>query len=161
MLSFVKLKLAEAGKSNLFNEKTINKDIGVLLLNYVLPRKPKSNEDFSSLLLDLDLIRQDTEQKGYYFNGDGKREVTKEIFLYGLLKLKAKTGDSSITYETIQDQVGSIFCMSDGETIDMLKRLSKDYAHEIAYSDVAGIRQIQFTKDIEPMTVLDQYYENI
>lgn len=161
VLSFVKLKLAEAGKSNLFNEKTINKDIGVLLLNYVLPRKPKSNEDFSSLLLDLDLIRQDTEQKGYYFNGDGKREVTKEIFLYGLLKLKAKTGDSSITYETIQDQVGSIFCMSDGETIDMLKRLSKDYAHEIAYSDVAGIRQIQFTKDIEPMTVLDQYYENI
>ena len=51
--------------------------------------------------------------------------------------------------------------MSDGETIDMLKRLAKDYTNEMAYSDVAGIRQIQFTNDIDPMIVLDRYYEHI
>jgi hypothetical protein len=34
------------------------------------------------------LIRQNSEGKGHYFNVDGKRKVTKEIFLYGLLKLK-------------------------------------------------------------------------
>lgn len=161
VLSHVKLKMAEAGKNNLFNENTVKKDIGVLLLNYVLPRKPQSNEDFSSLLIDLDLIRQNTERKGYYFNGEGKREVTKEIFLYGLLRLKAQTGDNSIPYETIQDRIGAVFCMSDGDTIDMLKRLAKDYANEMAYSDVAGIRQIQFTKNIDPMTVLARYYEHI
>ena len=88
-------------------------------------------------------------------------EVTKEIFLYGLLKLKAQTGDNSIPYETIQDRIGAVFCMSDGETIDMLKSLAKDYTNEMAYSDVAGIRQIQFTNDIDPMIVLDRYYEHI
>lgn len=160
VLSYVKLKLAEVGKNNHFNENTIKKDISVLLLNYVLPRKPQSNEDFSSLLIDLDLIRQNLERKGFYFNGDGKREVTKEVFLYGLLRLKAETGDNSLSYETIQDRVGSIFCMSDGETIEMLKRIVKNYTNEMAYSDVAGIRQIQFTKDIDPIMVLDHYYEN-
>lgn len=160
ILSHVKLKMAEAGKNNLFNENTVKKDIGVLLLNYVLPRKPQSNEDFSSLLIDLDLIRQNTERKGYYFNGEGKRSVIKEVFMYGLLKLKEQTGDSSIPYETIQARIGSVFCMSDGETIDMLKRLAKDYVNEMAYSDVAGIRQILFTKEIDPKIVLDRYYEN-
>jgi hypothetical protein len=153
--------MAEAGKNNLFNENTVKKDIGVLILNYVLPRKPQSNEDFSSLLIDLDLIRQNTERKGYFFNGEGKREVTKEIFLYGLLRLKEQSGDSSIPYETIQERVGSTFCMNDGETIDMLKRLANDYPNEIAYSDVAGIRQIQFTKAMDPIDVLDHYYEKV
>ena len=161
VLSHVKLKMAEAGKNNLFNENTGKKDIGVLILNYVLPRKPQSNEDFSSLLIDLDLIRQNTERKGYFFNGEGKREVTKEIFLYGLLRLKEQSGDSSIPYEAIQEKVGSTFCMNDGETIDMLKRLANDYPDEIAYSDVAGIRQIQFTKAMDPIDVLDHYYEKV
>lgn len=92
VLTYVKLRMVEAGKMTLFNANTAKKDIGVLLQNYCLPRKPQSNEDFSSLLIDLDLIRQSSEGKGYYFNVDGKRKVTKEIFLYGLLKLKARGG---------------------------------------------------------------------
>ena len=51
--------------------------------------------------------------------------------------------------------------MNDGETIDMLKRLANDYPDEIAYSDVAGIRQIQFTKAMDPIDVLDHYYEKV
>lgn len=121
VLTYIKLKMAEACKMSQFNPNTVKKDIGVLLQNYTLPRKPQSNEDFSSLLIDLDLIRQNSEGKGYYFNVDGKRKVTKEIFLYGLLKLKELEGDNTISFDTIQERVGLVFCMQDFETIEMLK----------------------------------------
>ena len=158
VLTYVKLRMVEAGKMKLFNPNTVKKDIGVLLQNYCLPRKPQSNEDFSSLLIDLDLIRQSSEGKGYYFNVDGKRKVTKEIFLYGLLKLREQEGDNTIPFDTIQVRVGLVFCMQDFETIEMLKQLASDYSQFFAYSDVAGIKQIQFTKDLDVKQVLDDYY---
>ena len=158
VLTYVKLRMVEAGKMTLFNENTVKKDIGVLLQNYTLPRKPQSNEDFSSLLIDLDLIRQNAEGKGYYINIDGKRKITKEIFLYGLLKMKEQDGDNTISFDTIQERIGLLFCMQDFETIDMLKVLANDYKGYLAYSDVAGIRQIQFIKDLDVKQVLDDYY---
>lgn len=148
VLTYVKLRMVEAGKMSLFNPNTVKKDIGVLLQNYTLPRKPQSNEDFSSLLIDLDLIRQNSEGKDYYFNVDGKREVTKEIFLYGLLKLKEQEGDNTISFDTIQERVGLTFCMQDFETIEILKTLASEYNQYFTYSDVAGIKQVQFTKKL-------------
>lgn len=158
VLTYVKLRMAEAGKMTLFNENTVKKDIGVLLQNYTLPRKPQSNEDFSSLLMDLDLIRQNSEGKGYYINVDGKRQVTKEVFFYGLLQLKEEEGDNTISFDTIQERVGLAFCMQDYETIEMLKQLASEYSQYFAYSDVAGIKQVQFVKDLDAKQVLDNYY---
>lgn len=158
VLTYVKLRMAEAGKMTLYNENTVKKDIGVLLQNYTLPRKPQSNEDFSSLLMDLDLICQNSEGKGYYINVDGKRQVTKEVFLYGLLQLKEQEGDNTIAFDTIQERVGLAFCMQDYETIEMLKQLASEYSQYFAYSDVAGIKQVQFVKDLDAKKVLDNYY---
>ena len=158
VLTYVKMRMVEANKMTLFNANTVKKDIGVLLQNYTLPRKAQSNEDFSTLLIDLDLIRQSSEGKDYYFNVDGKRKVTKEIFLYGLLKLKKQQGDNTIPYDTIQEKIGLVFCMQDFETIEMLKQLASDYSQYFAYSDVAGIKQIQFTKELDVKQVLDDYY---
>jgi len=158
VLTYVKFRMVEAGKMTLFNPNTVKKDVAVLLQNYALPRKPQSNEDFSSLLIDLDLIRQSSEDKSYYFNVDGKRKVTKEIFLYGLLKLKEQEGDNTIPFDTIQERVGLIFCMHDIETVEMLKQLASEYSKYFAYSDVAGIKQVQFTNDLDVKQVLDKYY---
>lgn len=157
--NYIKIKLIENGTPSIFNKNTITKDIGVLLQNYVLPRKSQSNEDYSSLLIDLDLIRQNSEGGGYFFNAEGKRKVTKEVFLYGLLKVMGE--DKSISYDAIRDQIGYIFCMTDIELIQMLKQLSCDYTEYLAYSDIAGIRQIQITKDLDPVQVLNDYYEKV
>lgn len=159
--TFIKLKMAEAGKQSLYNENTVKKDIAVLIQNYTLPNKPQSNDDFSSLLLDLDLIRWNSEDKEYHFNVDGKRNVTKEIFLFALLTLKEQDRDNTISYDTIQERIGLIFCMQDSETINMLKELSSEYSEFIAYSDMAGIRQVQFIKDLDKKQVLDNYYETL
>ena len=159
VVTYVKFDMIEADKLNAFNENTVKKDVAVLIQNYALPRKAQSNEDFSSMLIDLDLIRQNAEGKGYYFNLEGKRQVTKEIFMYALLMLKEREGDNTIAYETIQDEVGLAFCMQDHETIEMLKQLSKDYSRYMSYTDNAGIRMLQFTKYLDKEQVLNDYYE--
>lgn len=164
VLNFVKRKMTDAGKDNLYNENTVKKDVGVLLLNYCLPRDPQSNEDFSTLLMDLDLLRQsdknnsgDARRTQYYFNIEGKRQVVPEIFLFALLLTKEKV-DNSVSYDVLRE-LGLIFCMSDLEVIDMLKLLSEKYSDTLTYSDVAGIRQLQFTQQMDAKQVLEKYYE--
>ncbi|MCQ2314663.1 MAG: DUF4007 family protein [Bacteroidales bacterium] len=164
LISFVKRKMKSAGKENLYNENTVRKDVGVLLLNYCLPRNPQSNEDFSTLLMDLDLLRQsekkdkseDNKDK-YFFNIEGKKQVTPEVFLFALLLTK-EDADNSVSYDTLRD-VGLIFCMTDLEVIDMLNLLSETYSDSLSYSDVAGIRQLQFIKQMDAKQVLEKYYE--
>lgn len=77
------------------------------MLNYIIPQKASANEDYSSLLLELDLIRMDSDNnKAYFFNIEGKRQVTPEIFFYGLVKLKGE--EQTIPYELLQE-LGLIF----------------------------------------------------
>ena len=109
--------------------------------------------------MDLDLIRQNSSYNGYFFNVEGKRKVVLEIFMYGLIKLKERTQDNTIPLDTIHNQVGLVFCMSDYETIVMVKQVAEIYRQYMSYNDVAGIRQIQFTKDLDWKKVLDDYYE--
>ena len=158
-LSYVALRMAEDGKQKIYNANTVKKDIAVLLQNYSLPRKPLSNEDFSSLMIDLDLIRQSSEDKCYYFNHGGKRQVVQEVFLYALLTLHEESGDRTLPFETVQDDIGLVFCMNEPETVSMLRSLNESYATVLSYSDVAGIRQIQFVGDADRMKVLEDYYD--
>lgn len=159
LVNHVKHKLFDEGMRNSYNENTVKKDIDVLFHNYALPRKPKSNEDFSMLFIDLDLLRITPDGKGYYFNIEGKRKVPMQIFLYALVKLKDKQGDSTISYEEIRHHIGMAYCMTDAEIIDMLKQLANRYSDKLAYSDESGIRQIQFIEDIREKQILDDYYE--
>ncbi|MBR3784119.1 MAG: DUF4007 family protein [Bacteroidales bacterium] len=158
VLNYVSLKMAEAGKQKLFNANTVKKDIAVLLQNYCLPRKPQGNEDFSSLMIDLDFIRQNSEDGNYYFNTEGKRPIISDVFLCALLMLRTETGDSSIPFDTIQSRIGLTYCMTDSETTSMLRGLSTDYPDLLSYNDVAGVRQIQLVGDIDYYKVLDNYY---
>jgi hypothetical protein len=163
VISFIKRKMIEGGKGNLYNENTVKKDVGVLLQNYCLPQNSQSNEDYTTLLMDLDLLRQadktdkDDKKVYYYFNVDGKRQVIPEIFLFALLTVKNKS-DNTIPYETLYE-LGLMFCMDNLEVINMLKLLSEAYSDSLTYSDVAGIRQLQFTKQMDAKQVLDKYYE--
>lgn len=149
--------MIEAGKGKAFNENTVKKDVGVLLQNYVRPTHARSFEEYTSLLLDLDLIRTADEGKTYQFNIEGKRPLPLEIFVFALLKWKGN--DRSLPFSTLQE-LGLVFCMTDMENIAMLRRASAAFPEYMHYSDVAGVRQIQFTKDLSPKTVLDKYYHH-
>lgn len=167
IVTFIKRKMAETNQEHLFNANTVKKDVGVLLLNYCLPRNPQTNEDYSTLLMDLDLLRQkdkkdeakneNDKDKSFYFNIEGKKKVTPEVFLFAVLMYKTEE-DNTIPFDLLQD-VGLIFCMNDLEVIDMLRALSEQYSDYMTYSDVAGIRQLQFVQQMNPRQIIEQYYE--
>lgn len=159
VVDFVKNTMTEQGRQKSFNENTVSKDVNVLFQNYVLPRKFQSNEDFSSLLIDLDFIRTSYEGKDFFVNREGKRSVPMAIFLYTLLVIKGN--DNTISYETIKEKIGCVFCMSDGEIINMLKQINQLFPQNISYSDNSGIRQIQIINEMDPLTILNEYYERI
>ncbi len=162
IISFVKRKLKEVGQENAFNANTVGRDINVLLQNYCLPKNPQFNEEFSNLFLDLDLIKQNDKKNtgddnNYYFNIEGKRSVTDDIFLFAVMTAKEE-GAQVIDYDDIQ-KIGLIFCMTDLEIISMLKRLSKKYPEHLAYSEHAGIRQLFINKEFDLQQILDNYYD--
>ena len=159
VLNFVKRLMAEDDRLKQFNSNTVGKDFGVLVQNYVQPSKPKSYEDYSSLLIDLNLIRNDNSDRGYAFNIEGKRTVPTEIFLYAVLWMKGS--DRTVSYDTLQN-VGLVFCMTDMEVIEMLQQIDREYSEYVQYSDNAGIRQLLFKegKQMNPIDLLNRYYDN-
>ena len=159
VLNFVKRLMAEDDRLKQFNSNTVGKDFGVLVQNYVQPSKPKSYEDYSSLLIDLNLIRNDNSDRGYAFNIEGKRTVPTEIFLYAVLWMKGS--DRTVSYDTLQN-VGLVFCMTDMEVIEMLQQIDREYSEYVQYSDNAGIRQLLFKegKQMNPIDLLNRYYDD-
>ena len=159
VLNFVKRLMAEDDRLKQFNSNTVGKDFGVLVQNYVQPSKPKSYEDYSSLLIDLNLIRNDNSDRGYAFNIEGKRTVPTKIFLYAVLWMKGS--DRTVSYDTLQN-VGLVFCMTDMEVIEMLQQIDREYSEYVQYSDNAGIRQLLFKegKQMNPIDLLNRYYDN-
>lgn len=155
VVSYAKRRLTEAGRLNLFNQNTLKKDIGVLLQSYVLPRKPKAYDDYSALLIDLDLIRTDSDGKSFVFNQEGKRQIPWQIFLYSIITIKGK--DNTVAYDQLQE-VGLVFCMSDIEVIEMCKIIETMHPNDIRYSDTAGLRQLQFVNNLTTENILNEYY---
>lgn len=154
VVNFVHRLMVEDGKQNLYNENTVKKDIGVLLQNYVLPLKAKALDDYSSLLIDLDLIRT-ADGKQYIFNIEGKRQIPWQIFLYAIITMKGK--DMTVSYDLLQD-IGLMFCMNDMEVIDMCQTIERIKTEHVRYSDTAGIRQLQFIEKLNSEEILNEYY---
>jgi len=151
----------------LFNENTINTDISVFFRTYLKPEKSNSNseEDYTSLLIDLNLLSTKTANKSqkdliYQFNIDDKNEIAPEIFLF--LLLERYTDDVSIDFNELLQSVnnlGSVFCISKDGLLNKINQISTKFPFVI-FTDDAGIKQIQF-KGVKPdkWEVLDFYYK--
>jgi hypothetical protein len=151
---FLKRKNAETAYGHLYNENTVKRDIGVLLQNYVMPQKEKPNEDFSALLINLNLIKQ-SEDKTFYFNIKGKNEIAPEIFFYAIIDYKKD--EQIISFDRLMD-LALVFCLTKNELIDTLLFLVRKYPKVLRYTDDGGIKQLFFLKEIDQIKVLDIYY---
>lgn len=145
MQNYVKRLMTEDDKQKQFNANTVGKDFNVLIQNYTQPSNPKSYEDYSSLLIDLNLIRHDNSDKTFTFNIEGKRSVPLEIFFYAILMMKGD--DGAVAYDTLQN-VGLVFCMTDVEVIEMMRQIDSEYSYYVQYSDNSGIRQLLFNNTL-------------
>lgn len=154
LLQFIKRKCDVPEQKNVFNENTVNKDIRVMLQNYVMPHDLKSLEEFSAVLINLNLIRMNEEKK-YSFNSKKKEEIPPIVVLYALIDMKGN--DKTVSFDMLLD-ISLIFCLPITELISIVKRLEKDFSDIIAYNDNSGVRNVQFLKEIDKLEVLDKYF---
>ncbi|KAF5042802.1 hypothetical protein DSECCO2_508850 [anaerobic digester metagenome] len=152
--NFLKRKNAETRYAHLFNENTVKRDIGVLIQNYVTPQQNKSNEDFSALLLNLNLLKQ-SENKSLYFNMKGKNNLPLEILLYAIID--DKKDENIVSFEELMD-IALIFCLTKTELIDAILLLVKKYSDSVTFTDDGGIKQLFFLKELDKTEILDTYY---
>ena len=146
----------ETGYKNLYNDNTVKRDIGVMLHNYCAKNGGNVNiEDSNSLFAPLNLICE-TEKNTYRFNYDTRSDVPSLIFLYALL-VKFE-GRNSISFEDIAE-LALIFCLTNNDLLDIINYLCDLYPSEIVFSDVAGIKELQFRATLNSIDVLDRYYE--
>ena len=146
----------ETGYKNLYNDNTVKRDIGVMLHNYCAKNGSNVNvEDSNSLFAPLNLICE-TEKDTYRFNYDTRSDVPSLIFLYALLE--KFSGRSSISFEDIAE-LALIFCLTNNDLLNIINHLCDLYPSEIVFSDVAGIKELQFRATLNPTEVLNRYYE--
>ena len=147
----------ETGYKNLYNDNTVKRDIGVMLHNYCAKNGGNVNiEDSNSLFAPLNLICE-TEKNTYRFNYDTRSDVPSLIFLYALL-VKFE-GRNSISFEDIAE-LALIFCLTNNDLLDIINHLCDLYPSEIVFSDVAGIKELQFRATLNSIDALDRYYED-
>lgn len=157
---FLKRKNAQTPYEHLYNPNTVKRDIGVLLQNYVTPKHDKPNEDFSALLINLNLIKQSEEEdrnknKILYFNMKGKNELIPEVFLYAIIDDKEE--EKIVSFDRLMD-LALIFCLSKSELIDTILSLIEKYPQELRFVDDGGIKQLFFIRAMDKNEVLENYY---
>ena len=152
--NFIKVICFKEQYTKLYNEKTIKKDIDVLLHNYYCQGKD-SIEEQNALLAPLNLIRSGVEKDSYIFNYKNQNNIPAEIFLYAILKSKGDT--NSISFELLQE-LSLIFCLDNNELLELTERVCSLYPTDIIFSDNSGIKELQFKKQFNELEVLNTYY---
>lgn len=161
--NFLKAKCEET-KTN-YTESTIQRDISVLLRNYVRPQKANKNlEDFfSGIIIELNLVEQllkydEKETDWYRIENREREDLPAEVLLYCIID-NEQYGDS-ITLDDIlhgYNSVGSVFALTAKDVLDKIEYLTKS-KYKISFTDDAGIRLLQFKKKPNKWTVLKSYY---
>lgn len=155
--NFIKRKCSVPEQKNVYNENTIKKDIGVLLKNYVAPKDLKNIEDFSALLIALELIvNKDTDT--YSYRVTEPNEIAPEVVLFALLLMS--NCDKTISFDSLQ-QLSLTLCMPIVSLIEVIRLLEKQYPDTIVFSDNSGIKNVQFIGSLNKFEVLDRYYNSL
>ena len=155
--TYIRRKCSVPEQKNVYNENTVKKDIGVLLKNYVSPKDLKNIEDFSALLIGLNLIIS-KPQDTYYFREVTVKEIVPEVILFALLSL----GDSEMTISLDGLQrISLMFCLPMISLIEIIRSLEQLYPGAIVFSDNSGIKNVQFRIELDKFDVLDNYYNSL
>ena len=163
-LYFIRRKCEETNSN--YNEKTVQRDISVILRNYVKPKKANKNlEDlFSGIFIDLNLIEplkkfNEEDMDWYKIENKDRTDIPAELILYCIL---SNLGDNnSILFDDMlfrHNSVGNVFALSTKGLLEKIQILTEKYS-SITFSDDAGIRLLQFKSKQNKFKVLRRYYE--
>lgn len=152
--TYIRRKCSVPEQRNVYNENTVKKDIGVFLKNYVIPKDFKNIEDFSALLISLNLITLKSYDT-YNFREVTVKEIAPEVILFALLSL----ADNEKTISLDGLQIISLgFCLPMISLIEIIRKLEDSYSGAIVFSENSGVKNVQFLKELDKFEILDNYY---
>lgn len=161
-LAFIKRK-AEENKFQI-SPNTLNDDFDILIKTYIKSdTHTKDKEDtFSGILCELGLIKTIGRGKNEYYvvENTEKDEIPDEVILFTILD--NENTNTSISFHTIEQEPNSpgvIFALNRSGLLNKIESISKKYK-EVVFKDDAGIKEIQIKKKLNPLSVLEKYYEN-
>jgi hypothetical protein len=170
LLNFIRRKFEDDNQIN-FNENTINADIAVFIRTYLKPvykeTKIDIEEDFSGLLIDLELMKsynsQDADGKPvewYQVESKPQIDLPSELVLFSILDNEAY--GKSVAFKELltgYNSPGAIFALSDEGLYNKLLSIQKEFKGVI-YTESAGIRELQFKTKLNKWEVLHGCYKN-
>ena len=153
IFNFIKRQFADkAFEKTIYNENTINKDISTLLKMYVIPDN-YTFDDFSSVLIDLNLIKK-VEKDLYEFNYVTKTELSPLVFLYAVRSIAPTS--KVIEYDRLLE-LSLMFCLSQGDMYEIFAGLTA-INNKITFDNAAGEQLFVINDDIDTYDVLSMYY---
>jgi len=168
-LSYIRRVLEGEGQKNI-NNNTIAADISVFIRNYLKPSfketKIDIEEDFSSLMIDLDLMKsfkaENAEGKivdWYKVENSFQIDLPPEIVLFSILDNEAY--GKSISFKELlvgPNSPGNIFALNEEGLYQKLGTIVKKIKG-LTYSETAGIRELQIKTSINKWDILNGYYK--
>jgi hypothetical protein len=170
LLNFVKRALEDESQKN-FNENTINSDISVFLRNYLKPTYKETKidieEDFSSLMIDLDLMKsykaENAEGKiveWHQVENKNQIDLPAEVVLFTILDNDSYS--KSISFKELlvgYNSPGVIFALNEEGLYSKIEKIVKSFK-DVTYTETAGIRELQVKSKLNKWDILHGYYKN-
>lgn len=153
------------------NFNTLTSDITVFIRNYLVTTgsasKSDIEDDFSNLLIDLELMRsyqmRNAEEKlveWYTIENSIRPDLPSSIVLYTILDNPYYT--KSIPFRDLltgKNGPGLVFALNEEGLYQKIEEITKEYRN-ITYKETAGVRELQIKGTIQKGDVLDAYYKN-
>lgn len=168
LLSFMKRQIEDEAKS--VNDNTLNNDISVFIRSYLKPSykdtKIEIEEDFLSLMIDLDLMKSYKSENAegkivewYQVENKIQVDLPAEVVFFAILD-NSNYGKSISFQELLNgfNSPGVIFALNEEGLYNKLNIIVNTYKG-ITMSETAGIRELQLKTTFNKWDIINDYYK--
>lgn len=168
LLSFMKRQIEDETKS--VNDNTLNNDISVFIRSYLKPSykdtKIEIEEDFLSLMIDLDLMKSYKSENAegkivewYQVENKIQVDLPAEVVFFAILD-NLNYGKSISFQELLNgfNSPGVIFALNEEGLYNKLDTIVNTYKG-ITMSETAGIRELQLKTTFNKWDIINDYYK--
>ena len=149
------------------SENTIRRDLSVFIRTYVGSHNARGVSVEDSLdcpLAELELIYEEPTQRTYAFSRGSKDSLPNAVVFYAICNYaKEKGGQRTFTFDELAYQAfgpGRVFKLDERALAERLEQLTELTAGALQLTETAGYRQVLMTEDVDPIGLLNNYYEH-
>ena len=150
------------------SDNSLKRDIDCFVRTYVHSRQSKSTileDTLDCPLVDLRLITELADGKTYQFQRGPQISLPDEILALALVEFWRASASyaMSIAFEKVAYDAGSpgrVFKLDEDSLASRLENIGRITAGAFAYDETAGLKQVYKLREVDPLTLLESYYQS-